>query len=146
MTWKERYARVKVRLASDRSICTPNRKLFSEFLEHQEYVLKRTRGSAALDENSFKTMLTYVTRLRSVNRWFRNKSWRDLSKADIQQVYDDLEDGRITTPAGKPLRDRNTYYRIFRGKPFEMAGKREIAREVLRFAPRPTPDEVRFLK
>lgn len=146
MVWKERYGRAKARLAAEAGICAANRRLFANYLQDQEYVLKRTRGNATLDENSYKTLMTAISRLRTVNRWLRNKRWDRLTKRDVQRLYDDLEDGRITTRRGKPLRDKTTYYRILRGKAFEMAGKRVMAQEVLKLARRHTPEEVRFIK
>src|SRR5262245_35039934 len=106
MALKERYERLKAELLEDRSVCEENRVLFGEFFRFEEYKLKRIRGNSSLDDNSLKTLLSYVSRLRTVNNWFANKAWRSLTKEDIQRVYDDLEDGKILTKAGKPLKDR----------------------------------------
>ena len=76
MGLKERYAKAKAMLLSDTSICRENRQLFEDFLKFEEYKLKRVNGIPVLDDNSFKTLLAYVSRLRIVNRWFRNKSFR----------------------------------------------------------------------
>ena len=147
MSLKERYEKAKGNLLKDTSICRENRKLFEEFLKFEEYKLKRVNGRPSLDDNSYKTLLAYATRLRVVNRWFRYKSWRALTKADIQRVYDDLEDGRIKTRDGRPLKDKRTYYKlIIRSKPFEMAGKKELVKEVMQFTPSQSPDEVRFIR
>src|SRR6266568_3429613 len=127
MGFSESYARTKAKLLNDEEICKENRDLFAEFFQFEEYKLKRIRGNSVLDENSYKTLLNYTHRLRAVNRWFKNKNWRSLTKEDIQRVYDDVEDGKITKlRSGKPFRDKHSYYRfILRGKPFEMAGKKE---------------------
>lgn len=146
MTLKETFERLKEKLLNDPSICKENRDLFAEFFQFQEYKLKRMRGNSALDENSFKTLLNYTSRLRTVNNWFENKSWRALTKADIQRVYDDLEDGKILTTRGKPIQDKRTYYKIIiKGKPFEMAGKSQIVKEVMQFASFQPSQDVRFI-
>src|ERR1043166_7865540 len=145
MNWKQSYERSKARLLDDPQICEPNRQLFAEFLAYEEYKLKRKNGNRSVDDNSCKTLVAYTSRLRVVNRWFNNKPWRTLEKADIRQVYDDLEDGKITTRRGEPLRDRHTFYNlILRSKPFEMAGKKELVKEVMQFASTRPKHEVRF--
>src|SRR2546426_1750810 len=148
MGLKERYVRTKARLLKDPEVCRENRELFTEFFTFEEYKLKRINGRPSLDDNSYKTLLSYVSRLRVVNRWFRNKDWKKLDKADIQKVYDDLEDGKIrSTRSGGVLRDRYTYYtKIFRGKPFELSGKKELIEAVMQFAPKHVTREVRFIK
>jgi site-specific recombinase XerD len=101
----------------------------------------------SVDERSAKTLVYYVRRFHNVNQWFRNKPWRSLTKKDIQRVYDDLEDGKIKNRQGRPFLGRRDYYnKIFRSKPFELAGKAEIARGVLEFASHNKEDnEVRFI-
>lgn len=146
VTLGESYERLKKRLLEDEGICIENRELFAEFFRFQEYKLKRMRGNSSLDENSHKTVIAYVSRLRTVNNWFGNKSWRSLTKEDIQRVYDDLEDGKITTQSGKPIRDKRSYYNlIIRSKPFEMAGKKQLVKQVIQFAPRQSKEDVRFI-
>src|SRR5262245_14285080 len=124
MTFKQRYERAKKELLKDSTICKSNRDLFAKFFEYEEYKLKRINGLPILDEGCYKTLWVYTTRLRTVNRWFRNKPWDSLEASDIQQVYDDVEEGRITTRCGnRQIKDRQTYYRrILLGKPFELAG------------------------
>lgn len=75
MTLSERYERVKAQLLNDETICKENRDLFAEFFKFQEYKLKRIRGRSSLDDNSLKTVIGQVSRLRTANRWFQNKSW-----------------------------------------------------------------------
>jgi integrase len=146
MALAARYERAKRKLVSDDDICPENRELFEQFLSYEEYKLKRMRGSPALDDNSYRTLLAYTTRLRVVNAWFRNKPWCQLSRADIQDVYDRLEDGKITTRFGAPLKDKRTYYKlIIRGKPFEMAGKKTLVNEVMQFPVPQASEEVRFI-
>lgn len=120
--------------------------MFREFLDWEEYKLKRINSLPSIDERSAKTMLLYVMRLRNTNAWFGNKPWRSLTKKDIQSVYDRLEDGRIKNCAGKPFADRKSYYnKIFRSKPFKLAGKADLAKEVLEFAGHSEDKEVRFI-
>ena len=147
MVLKPRYETAKQRLLDDKGICTANRRLFARFFEYEEYKLKRQNGIATLDDSSYKTLLAYVTRLRTVNRWFKNEPWEKLTKQDIKRVYDDLEDGKIKSMRGTPLKDKETYYRmIIRSKPFEMAGKRELAKEVMEFYGHQQREEVRFIE
>lgn len=146
MTIHTQYISARQKLLDDLSICDANRRLFARFLELEEYKLKRINGAKSLDANSARTVLAYITRLRTVNRWFKNKPWSELTREDIQRVYDDLEEGRIRTRRGEPLKDRQTFYnRILRGMPFELAGKAALAREVTAYY-RPNRDgEVRFI-
>ena len=83
---------MKEKLLNDSSICKENRKLFREFFDWEENKLKRINGLTALDESTYKTLCTYVTKFRNVNNWFANKPWVNLDKKDIKKVYDDLED------------------------------------------------------
>jgi len=147
MALRERYAETKRRLLADATICIENRELFEKFLAYEEYKLRRVNGLAVLDDNSLKTVLDYVSRLRTVNRWFANKPWERLTKDDIKLVYDQVEDGTICTLDGRPFKARGTYYRrILRSKPFEMAGKKQLVQEVMEFQlPRPR-EEVRFIR
>lgn len=146
MSVEQAYAKRKAKLLNDPAVAPANRELFAKFLEYEEYKLKRTNGVAALDEHSFRTLAAYIARLRTVNRWFNGKAWKSLTRADIQRVYDDLEDGRIKTLRGEPVKDRQSYYnRIMKGKPFELAGKAKIAREVTAFYRSNGNQEVRFI-
>ncbi|MDX2199617.1 MAG: hypothetical protein SF069_11685 [Phycisphaerae bacterium] len=144
--WKKRYESAREALLADNRICAANRGLFTEFLAYEEYKLKRTNSVSVLDTHSYCTLWNYTTRLRSVNRWFGNKPWKELTRADIQNVYDGLEDGTITSARGELVKERETFYsRIMRGKPFELAGKAAIAREVMQFSRPNTNRDVRFI-
>jgi len=146
MAFKEQYERTKSKLIGDSTICDENLALFREFFEYQEYKLKRINNLSSLDEACYKTLSGYVTRLRNVNTWFGNKPWKELTKADIKRVYDDLEDGRIKKRDGTRFEDRASYYnKIFKSKPFKIAGKSELAREVMEFSTIPSDKEVRFV-
>lgn len=140
------YERAKAALLNDPGICSANRILFAQFFEYQEHKLKRRNGLARLDDHCFHTLLAYVTRLRTVNRWFNNKPWKQLTRRDVKTVYDDLEEDRILTLRGHPIRDRRTYYtKILRGKPFELAGKGKLVREVMEFYHPGPKEDVRFI-
>ncbi len=146
MSLKDRFERAKQKLLTETAICPDNRRLFLEFFKYEEYKLKRTNGLRALDDSCFRTLLDYVTRLRTVNRWFQNKPWTTLTKTDIKRVYDDLEDGKILNRFGRPLKDPTTYYNhIMRSKPFAMAGKKAIVDQVMEFAKPRRKEQVRFI-
>lgn len=145
MGLKEQYLKAKAMLLTDESICEENRALFREFFEFEEYKLKRCNRLRELDEPTYKTLYGYITRLKSVNAWFGNTPWRDLTRKDIKRVYDDLEDGKIVNQRGKPFEDRASYYnKIFKSKPFRLAGKSELAKDVIEFPPSQTK-EVKFI-
>ena len=145
MGFKERYEKAKKALLSDVAICEENRALLSEFFEFEEYKLKRQNGLPRLDEACYKTLGGYIGKFRNVNTWFANKPWKELTKADIRQVYDALEDGKIRNQSGKPFVDRRSYYnKILKSKPFRLAGKAEIARDVIEYTSEPERD-VRFV-
>lgn len=132
MPFRLRFRNGLSKLLADDSICGENRALFAQFFEWLEYKLKRRQGLATLDEPCYRTLYGYILKLRNVNRWFTNRPWSTLSRADIQQVYDDLEEGRIRTARGPPFRDLAGYYaKVFKGKPFTLAGKSDLARQVI---------------
>lgn len=142
---KQNYEIKKKNLLNDKSICKENRNLFDEFFTFQERKLKRINGLSSLDDGTYRTLYKYVHILRNVNSWFKNKAWKKLTKEDIRKVYDDLEDGVITRIDGKPIKDKATYYnKVFKSKPFKLAGKDEIARELIEVN-RNGHQEVRFI-
>jgi len=147
MAFQEQYLRSKERFLNDKSICEKNRKLFKEFFEYEEYKLKRMNGLDKLDEATYNTLGGYVQKLGNVNKWFKNKPWKELTKEDIKKVYDALEDGKIKNKMGQKIGDLKGYYgKIFKSKPFELAGKTEIVNEVMEFYKRNDKQEVRFIE
>lgn len=147
MSFKVWYEKRLPQFLNDKGVCKENRELFRKFFAFEEYKLKRTNGLTAVDERSYKTLVGYFTKLRNVNLWFKNKPWTQITEGDIRRVYDALEDGKILTVAGKPLKDTKSYYnKVFRSKPFELAGKAEIARQVIEFYHNKEEDEVRFIE
>ncbi len=145
MGYLEQYTKRKEFLLNDKTICKENRELFKQFFEWEEYKLKRKNSKRIIDEQNVKTLLEYTSRFITANRWFKNKAWKLLTKADIKRVYDDLEDGVIKSSKGKPYINRATYYnKIFKSKPFELAGKKEIAKEVIEYYAK-EEQEVRFI-
>ena len=147
MTFKQRFPKAKKRLLEDPTICPPIRAIFARFFEYLEYKLKRINGLPELDESSFETVSYYISRPRTVNRWFDNKPWEQLTKEDIKRVYDAVEDGNIRTPSGYPYQGTEAYFRrVMRGKPFALAGKRELAVAVMEFYQPRTSSEVRFIR
>ena len=147
MAFQEQYLRSKERFLNDKLICEKNRKLFKEFFEYEEYKLKRMNGLDKLDEATYNTLGGYVQKLGNVNKWFKNKPWKELTKEDIKKVYDALEDGKIKNKMGQKIGDLKGYYgKIFKSKPFELAGKTEIVNEVMEFYKRNDKQEVRFIE
>lgn len=144
-THKEYYERAKMKLLADPMICPENRKVFRQFFEYEEYKLKRLNDLRELDESCYKTLYFYTIRLRKVNDWFGNKPWIELTREDIKAVYDGLEDGKILSQTGRPFRSTQHYYnKILKSKPFELAGKAQLAREVIVF-PKRRKREVRYI-
>jgi len=128
------YKNAREKLTIDKRICKENRKLFNDFLDWEEYKLKRINNLSSLDIACFKTLVNYCVYLTNANKFFKNKDWKLLTKKDIKKVYDNLEDGKIKNAKGKPFGDRASYYnKIFRSKPFRMVGKDTIAKEVMEF-------------
>jgi len=147
MTFETRYGRYKTRLLNEASICPENRKLFKEFFEYQEYKLKRMNGLAALDDGTYRTLYKYCQMLKNTNEWFRNKPWHLLTLEEIKQVYDDIEDHKIKTQRGGPVLDKRSYYsKVFKGKPFKLAGVDHFAKQVIEFQVRDTIRQVRFVE
>lgn len=144
---KEKYERRKKELLKDKSICKENKELFEKFFEWEEKKLKRMYGVGELDEGSYKTLDYYITKFRNVNNWFKNKAWVNLTKADIEKVYEDLEEGKIKNVRGERYGDLKSYYsKVFRSKPFEMAGKTALVKEVIEFPTRRNNEDVRFIE
>jgi hypothetical protein len=128
---KTRYEKRKKKLLKDSE---NNHKVFTEFLEWEERKLKRTNGLMELDNKCYKTLILYVHYFFNVEKWFNGKDWRKLTKKDIQKVYDNLEDGKILNKFGKPLKDKLSYYnKVFKSKPFEIVGKKELSKEVIEY-------------
>ena len=146
MSWKTRYENARNALIVNSAICLANRDLFRRFFEFEEYKLKRTNGLPTLDEGCHRTLYGYILRFRNVNAWFNNKPWKNLTKADIKRVYDDLEDGKIKTAQGEPFKDRSSYYnKVFKSKPFRLAGKSELAKDVIEFTTEHGDRQVRYV-
>jgi len=146
MGLKERYENAKNRFLKDTTICRQNRALFKEFFAWEEEKLRRINDLADLDDSTYKTLYGYIVRLRIVNKWFNNKSWKDLTVHEIKQVYKDLEDGKIKNSKGDRFEDRRSYYnKIFKAKPFQLAGKHEEVNKALEFFTDRRRKEVRFL-
>ena len=145
MGLKEQYIKNKERLLTDKSICNENKKFFREFLEQEEYFLKRKRDLTELDNRVSKTLVHYIQYFRNVNKWFKNKPLKNITKEDIKKVYDDLEEGKIKNRKGLRFSDRISYYnKVFKGKPFKLIGKDILAKEVI-IVTRKENKEVRFI-
>lgn len=140
------FLRRKNELISDTAICEENRTLFLRFFEFEEYKLKRRTGLPEVDDKSVHTLEGYIPKLRNANQWFGNKPWSELTAGDIKRVYDGLEDGQILTERGRRFLSRTDYYnKIFKSKPFALAGKAVLAKEVISYAA-PADKSVRFVR
>lgn len=145
--WQRQYELKKTKLLNDINIYEANRKDFTLFFEQQEYKLKRQTGNGGLDASNYKTLYGYLGMLGNVNLWFENMPLRDITPNDFKRFYDLFEDGKILTSTGKPFKDRGKYYnKIFRSTFFEMIGKKELVKEVMRFHHFKAEEQVRFIK
>jgi hypothetical protein len=146
MDLKIRYENAKTKLLNDKSICQENRNLFKEFFVWEQEKLKRINDLPEIDESSYRTLYDYINRFRNVNKWFKNKPWKKLTLAEIKEIYKDLEDGKITNNKGKRFEDRRSYYnKVFKAKPFKLAGKHEEVKQALEFFTDRRKKEVRFV-
>ena len=146
MSFKDRFLINKKKLLADRTIIKYNRDLFKKFFEWEEEKLKRINGISQLDESTFKTLEAYIHKLRNVNSWFQNKPWNKLTDKDIKKVYNDLEDGIIINRSGSKFEDRRSYYnKIFKAKPFKLAGLHEKAKTALEFFTDKKKKQVKFI-
>jgi hypothetical protein len=146
--YKERYEKKKSELLKSKKFTSGNKKIIAEFLEFQEYKLKRKEGLSEVDERSYKTLYFYIGRIKNLNKWFKRKDWTKLTEEDIKKVIDDLEDGIIKTGKGTRYTDRSLYYQMLTGRFFEIAGKDYIASKILKkfgIRGRHDKNEVRFL-
>lgn len=133
--FEPRYLKAKEELLSSKTICEENRKLFSKFFEQQEYKLKRINNLSKLDDSTYKTLYHYIMRFKNVNKWFNNKPLVNITKKEIKDVYDRLEDGEIVNSKGKKFESKDDYYsKVFKSKLFKLAGKDNLAREVIEYS------------
>jgi len=145
MNLKQRYQTTKKKLLSDTSICKANRDLYEQFLEFQEKKGKRSNGLPVLDDGCYKTLIGYIYKFKNINKWFKNKPLKKITKEDLEKVYEDLEEGRITNNQGKLFEGREDYYsKVFKSVLFEMIGKEKMAKEVIRYNVQ-KEKEVRFI-
>lgn len=148
MLYKNRYERRKKDLLEDKNINPKNRKVIAQFLEFQEYRLKRRNSLPEVDERSYKTLSGYVGRIKNLNTWFKNKDWATLKKTEIKKLIDDLEDGLIKTQKGTRFVDRSLYYQMMQGKLFALVKKHQFVREIIEensIVGRKDENQVRFI-
>lgn len=146
--FKERYERVKKEFLNDSNVNSDNRKILKKFLIYEEYRLKRRNGLAEVDERSYKTLYSYIGKLKKINEWFKNKDWKKITKKEIKKVIDDLEDGVLRNPRGQRYFDRAGFYQIMQGELFRMVKKNHIVSDIIRdfgIKGRIDSDQVRFI-
>lgn len=147
MGHKEQYERLKKNFLSDESISKYNRGVFKKFIEWEEEKLKRTNKLSDLDEANYKTLKDYPNKFRNVISWFGGKDLNKLTTKEIRQVYNDLEDGKILNSRGVKYGDIRSYVnKVFKAKPFEIAGLKDKVNEALEFyVDKRENKEVRFV-
>lgn len=143
MELKENYGRLKAELMGSSKA---NKHLFKEFFDYEERKLKLKNEIQELDDSCYLTLISHIQRFKNAEKWFKYKPWKDLTEQDIKKVYEDLNDGTIKNARGKRFEDRSSYYnKCFKSKPFEMAGKLELAKKVIEFS-KNKKTEVRFFE
>lgn len=145
---KTRYENKKQKLLSDPDLQKENSILFKKFLSEKEIQLKRRNGIPELDEACYKTLYQYLQYLKNIDLWFK-KPLKDVTRKDIERVYDGLEDGRIKTQKGTRFEDRKSYYnKCFKSRLFQLAGDKDtIARDVIQSVYSPNGGgDVRFIR
>jgi len=126
------YSNYYQKVINDSSICEDNRKIFIKHLDKISKDLKRLNQLPSLDIKCHRTLLNHLSRMVAVNKWFKNKSWKELTKKDIQNVFDAVEAGTITRRDGLPYTNTTDYYkRVFFDNPFKLANKHKIAQQVI---------------
>jgi len=139
MGLKERYFKNKEKLLSDNNICKENRDWYNQICEFFERKLKRKNNLSELDDGCYKTLILYIDECYRTEKYFKGKKGTDITEQDITRVYDGLEDGKIL-----PNGDRRKYYNNFlKSKPFDLIGKKEIAKKVIEYTNK-QDEEVRF--
>ena len=146
MTFTEQYTKAKEKLLKDKSICMSNRTLYSEYFQAEEKKLKLNTGGL-LDDKNHKTLLGYVTKIKNVNKWFKNKPLKDISKKDFERVFNNLIEGKIKNNKGEPLKDTSGYiHKVFKSKLFKMAGLYSMVEKVTEDYKSKKNEEVRWLE
>ena len=74
MAFEDRYRKGKDALLTDSAVCQPNRALFKEFFEYEEYKLKRRNGLPQLDEACYKTLYGYLLKFPKRERMVREQA------------------------------------------------------------------------
>lgn len=130
----ERYKKQKELLKKDTTILPENRKIILKFLEHAEDKLKRRKGRGRVEQIRYcKTLLKKIDLLKNTDRFFK-KHFKDITKKDIERVYNALEDGKIKSLKGAAYKfsSRNDFYKkVFKSDFFEFIGKKDLAKEVI---------------
>ncbi len=75
--FKERYFKNKKEFLKNPKFNSSNRRIVKKFLEYEEYKLKRRNGLPEVDERSYKTLYNYVGKIKTINKFFKNKNWED---------------------------------------------------------------------
>lgn len=145
MTKQEQYIRNKPKLLNDKSICKSNRDLFKVYLDRKELRLAKKKNLPKLTETQYKTLCQNISSLKNINLWFNNKPLKKITKEDLENVCEGLREEKLKGINGHIVKTRQDYYdKFFKSLLFEMAGKKDIAKEVLEDYGSPEQEEVRF--
>jgi len=131
-TYTRSYPKYYAKILNDPDICQANKDVFTKCLEKISRRSKRRQRIQELDEPCYKTLHGYLSRMVTVNRWFKNKPWTNLTADNIEDMFDKVETGIITKKNGLPYKDSVSYYeRVMLGLPFKLVKKDELAKEVI---------------
>ena len=143
---ENKYRKKLKETLNDDSINQYNRDLFKEFFLWQEDKLEHGNSTARLGEGNYKTLYDYISKLKNVNKWFDNKAWNKLTEDDIKKVRRKLIDGKILNTKGEKYRDIRSYVsKIFKYKPFALAGQKENVEKVFEFSLKTKRKDVRYV-
>jgi len=129
---RENYERRKGEFLDTEGLCEANKELYSKFFAWEENKLLKINDIQELDDACYRTLKSYLQKLKNVNVWFKNEPLKNITKEDFEQVYNGIETGSIKNKKGMPFKDKKGYYsKIFCSKLFRMIGKSEMAKEII---------------
>lgn len=126
-----------------------NVKLAIEYLEHREDYLKKVNGTGdTARKRYFKTLGKEITYLQNVLYWFNKWNLKDLTKDNIEEVFNKIEEDKLRSIKGNSLKDntkKDYYSKVLKNGFFNFIKKDDLAKEVIirKFT---TNEEVRFFE
>ncbi len=144
-----KYQTSRESINTDVRILESNKKIILAWLERKEEDLKTRKGQDFTASIRWaKTMNKYVVLLKNFGHWIQ-KPFQEITQEDLQQLYKDLETGKIKSKKGVPFSKstRQDYYnKLFKGDFFDFINKIEIAKKVFRMEKDPDEHVKFFLK